>query len=329
MSTLGTANAGNHSACDADPAGGGPVGVGGTIELCVVVSETPGGASMFFRGPSPLDIPMAPGAAITIGDYDVDITVTFVPGLTGHALTTDAIVTRTTAGTGGIMVWADGGLGPALGLLPIPSIALHLEGMSTGTSRTEQGGGLGYVATPAQDLNFVGIRRTIVENTLEGISTFDSVEVAQEFVAGAVAVTSITAFHINKVGVITTVPGGVTAGNPTLPHLIGLGGMRFEPHFECYSVNNYTKLENTVVTLEDQFDGVKVRLGDIKRICTPVSKNGEKIPDPDLHLVCYEIKKGHDAKQPVLATNQFGKAKMNVRHARELCVPSTKELLEK
>ena len=98
-----------------------------------------------------------------------------------------------------------------------------------------------------------------------------------------------------------------------------------EPHFECYSVDKHTPRQDyTPVLLKDQFDSVEARLGDIVRICTPVSKNGERIPDPDLHLVCYEIEEGHDVSQAVLATNQFGKIKMKVRQAKELCVPSKK-----
>ncbi len=102
-----------------------------------------------------------------------------------------------------------------------------------------------------------------------------------------------------------------------------------QPHFECYRVDKPTRQsEKLVVRLEDQFDFVKTRLGQITKICTPVSKNGEGIPDKELHLVCYEILNPHDPRQPVLTTNQFGKAKMYVRESQELCVPSTKKKLD-
>ena len=70
------------------------------------------------------------------------------------------------------------------------------------------------------------------------------------------------------------------------------------------------------------------RLGKITQICTPVGVNGEPVPDPRLHLVCYELLEKHDPRRPVATTNRFGKSKMVVRESQELCVPSTKELLE-
>lgn len=102
-----------------------------------------------------------------------------------------------------------------------------------------------------------------------------------------------------------------------------------EPHFECYRVDKPTgPSEKLVAKLEDQFDLVKTRLGRITKICTPVSKNGEAIPDKELHLVCYEILDKHDPRQPVQTTNQFGSAHMYVRESQELCVPSIKRALD-
>jgi len=103
-----------------------------------------------------------------------------------------------------------------------------------------------------------------------------------------------------------------------------------KPHFECYRVDKPTpQSEKLVATLEDQFDLVKTRLGRITKICTPVSKNDEGIPDKDLHLVCYKILDQHDPRQPVVTTNQFGNARMYVRESEELCVPSTKRRLDR
>lgn len=106
------------------------------------------------------------------------------------------------------------------------------------------------------------------------------------------------------------------------------GERREQPHFECYRADEATHLsDERVVTLEDQFDSIKTRLGRITQICTPVSKNGEGIADQELHLVCYEILDPHDPKKWVMTTNQFGRAKMYVRDSQELCVPSTKREL--
>jgi hypothetical protein len=105
-------------------------------------------------------------------------------------------------------------------------------------------------------------------------------------------------------------------------------GQERHPHFQCYDVDDPSQeLEGLVVTLEDQFGTSRTKLGRIKQICTPVSKNGEGIPDNRLHLVCYQVLNPRDPKQPVQTTNQFGRAKMYVRESQELCVPSIKRKL--
>lgn len=101
-------------------------------------------------------------------------------------------------------------------------------------------------------------------------------------------------------------------------------------HFQCYRVDDATpEPEPPAVTLEDQFERVKTGLGRITRVCTPVSKNGEGIPDEDLHLVCYQILDEHDPRHLVATTNQLGRAKMYVREAQELCVASLKRVLDR
>jgi hypothetical protein len=113
-------------------------------------------------------------------------------------------------------------------------------------------------------------------------------------------------------------------------HLTTAGEHRDQPYFECYRVERPTpQSERLRAALEDQFGSFKTRLGRITKICTPVSKNGEGIPDKDLHLVCYQILDLHDAQRPVITTNQFGLAKMYVRESQELCVPSTKKMLDR
>lgn len=106
------------------------------------------------------------------------------------------------------------------------------------------------------------------------------------------------------------------------------GGVR--PHFQCYAVERPTpRSAGRTVTLRDQFGAYEAKLGQITQICAPVDKNGEGIPDDELHLVCYEISNPPDLRRPVETTNQFGRARMYVRGAKELCVPSTKRELER
>ena len=84
------------------------LGAGGVEELCVNIRETETGASMDFRGSSPLLIQEM------VGDYTVDLMVLFASDGDGMGVVLDGMVTRTSAGTGALVVTADGGLGTPL-----------------------------------------------------------------------------------------------------------------------------------------------------------------------------------------------------------------------
>ena len=56
-----------------------------------------------------------------------------------------------------------------------------------------------------------------------------------------------------------------------------------------------------------------------------MKKNNEPLPDPQLHLVCYEIIEDTDpAPHKVLVQNQFGDLTIKVQRPELLCVPSKK-----
>ena len=99
-----------------------------------------------------------------------------------------------------------------------------------------------------------------------------------------------------------------------------------QPHFECYEVSGIA-FDTTSHLLDDQFAKVEKFLGRAVRLCTPVSKDGEAVPDSSLHLVCYEISGGHNADATVLATNQLGTQRLDVGVAKELCVPTEKRVV--
>lgn len=99
-----------------------------------------------------------------------------------------------------------------------------------------------------------------------------------------------------------------------------------QPHFQCYEVFGL-EVDTTSHWLDDQFATVQKFLGPATRLCTPVSKDGEAIPDSSLHLVCYPIADGHNVDTTVLATNQFGTDRLRVGIAKELCVPTEKRLI--
>lgn len=108
-------------------------------------------------------------------------------------------------------------------------------------------------------------------------------------------------------------------------------------HFKCYTVK-VTKgapkfPKGLQATVSDQFtDPPKVF--DLKkptRLCAPVSKEDESIKNPDISLMCYQIKaaKGQAKHQKVLGVhlhNQFGAEQIDTVKEEELCVPSTKTL---
>ena len=92
-------------------------------------------------------------------------------------------------------------------------------------------------------------------------------------------------------------------------------------HFKCYSVEG-TKLAATV-SLVDQFGSVTTPVTEPKFLCNPVDKNGEGIPNPSAHLVCYKIKEEFKQRD-VFVSNQFGTDTLKVKDTQLLCVPSTK-----
>lgn len=95
-------------------------------------------------------------------------------------------------------------------------------------------------------------------------------------------------------------------------------------HFKCYSVEGENL--NQTVNLVDQFGNVTTSVRVPKLLCNPADKNGEGIPNPLAHLVCYTIKDlTHPPQTPdVLVNNQFGEAQLDVIKSQLLCVPSTK-----
>jgi len=91
-------------------------------------------------------------------------------------------------------------------------------------------------------------------------------------------------------------------------------------HYQCYSVRG-DRRRVAGVTVEDQFGTGVTDVKKPLRLCVPVDKDGEGILDNAARLMCYQIKPGPRVNQTVFIDNQFGAASLNVRRARELCVP--------
>ncbi len=205
MSTLGVTRLDAQSVCV------GPfLGQVSSPEVCVNISETiPGGATLNMRGPSGLNI------MTVVGAYAVDLTFTFASDGAGSAMVINGTVTRMTAGTGGLVVRADGGLGEPLSEA---SGSLSLIGMTTGTSQTLLGGGAGYLVGQTGDLQFVSLGNTICQEDNFAAGAIDCVMAELSILTDnpLVAVSNVTSFNINDVGETITIPSASIAGDPPL-----------------------------------------------------------------------------------------------------------------
>jgi hypothetical protein len=106
----------------------------------------------------------------------------------------------------------------------------------------------------------------------------------------------------------------------------------FLNHFKCYRVRS-SGFEERTVSMVDQFEARTAPIVKPKLLCNPVGKNGEGIPRPDNHLVCYKIKPGPPPFTPrdVTVEDQFARQDLrvlrgNCRKADLLCLPSAKRL---
>jgi len=91
-------------------------------------------------------------------------------------------------------------------------------------------------------------------------------------------------------------------------------------HYKCYRVRG-DRRRVAGVTVEDQFGTGVTDVKKPLRLCLPVDKDGEGIVDQAARLMCYQLKPGPRVNQEVFIDNQFGAGSLEVRRARELCVP--------
>ena len=91
-------------------------------------------------------------------------------------------------------------------------------------------------------------------------------------------------------------------------------------HYLCYSVRG-DRRRVAGVTVEDQFGTGVTDVKKPLRLCVPTDKDGEGVLDNAARLMCYKTKPGPRVNQTVFIDNQFGAGSLNVRRARELCVP--------
>ena len=103
-------------------------------------------------------------------------------------------------------------------------------------------------------------------------------------------------------------------------------------HYACYRIDPHGGFDEIPVSLKDQFAGYEALVIRPIQLCNPVDKNGEGILNPEVHLVCYEIRADPIGEFPptydVNTVNQFREQSMTaVLPPRMLCVPSFKKIM--
>jgi len=99
-------------------------------------------------------------------------------------------------------------------------------------------------------------------------------------------------------------------------------------HFACYQANGRPQNQVFNLTLFDQFEGKKHRLGPINSVCNPTVKRYKRkttpIRYPLAHLAGYALNKQSSPQRTVRVTNQFGEQTLRTGRATRILVPSAK-----
>lgn len=101
-------------------------------------------------------------------------------------------------------------------------------------------------------------------------------------------------------------------------------------HFLCYKIK-HAKI-GIDVSVADQFGVKDLEVKHAKSLCNPVEKTHDgietQVQNPEMHLMCFDVKNGEKQDIEVNTNNQFGAGSMVVHKPKELCVPSTIEVAE-
>lgn len=96
-------------------------------------------------------------------------------------------------------------------------------------------------------------------------------------------------------------------------------------HFVCYRIDP-GRFQSRDATVEDQFGKSRDSVAFPRALCVPTSKNGGRIVQPRLHLLCYDLKSRILGRRAVIR-NQFGLLKTLPGMRDRLCVPSLKTVI--
>ena len=135
-------------------------------------------------------------------------------------------------------------------------------------------------------------------------------------------ITGIAAVAVLAVAVLA-LPTGLLADKHEKPEMAG-----DDNHFKCYEVLDWGNWEPAKAELKDQFGHSYAYAVRPRMLCNPVDKNGEGMPDPKYHLVCYEINDDPQGMtervKEVEVRDQFYKGPLWVGSSNILCVPADK-----
>lgn len=101
-------------------------------------------------------------------------------------------------------------------------------------------------------------------------------------------------------------------------------------HYKCYPILGYSDFRPVTVFLKDQFWSAKAQVLRPVYLCNPVQKTAPDgrvydPPQPEAHLVCYEIREDIQPRDwEVRTEDQFGILTLRGNASQLLCLPAAK-----
>jgi len=96
-------------------------------------------------------------------------------------------------------------------------------------------------------------------------------------------------------------------------------------HYVCYTIDPSRPFDRRHARVRDQFGTSTDAILVPKTLCVPTRKNGSKLVQPRVHLVCYSDKSGARGR-PARFRTQFGLLRSSPTVRNLFCVPSLKRL---
>ena len=133
-----------------------------------------------------------------------------------------------------------------------------------------------------------------------------------------------------RIAVLALAAAGALAALVLIPvsRSIAQGGGPFDDvanHYSCYNITDHEGFVPTDARLVDQFGLSVADVLEPVLLCNPVSKNQGEVPEPDWHLVCYDLLVDQDPEaHEVSVDNQYDTQTLDTLELELLCLPSSK-----